>query len=262
MAAEHRDRLVELISLWYVEAGKYGVLPLDGRAQQRFAEERPQIAEARESYVYYPGTQAVPGTAAVSVLNRSYTITADVELPEPGVVPTVLDAIGVDTSDGLEELGRAPAKGVLFSHGGIEGGYSLFVLDGHLHYAYNHLGRSLIHLRSGEPIPTGRRVALRYEFERTGQGQPRQGKGAPGVGRLFFDDAVVGEVTFDVTIPLLLGLGGGVTAGREEGSPICGELYTPPFPFTGTLHSVTVNVGREHLTPDPEAEMRIIMARQ
>jgi arylsulfatase A-like enzyme len=236
VAATHRDKLIEMISLWYVEAGKYGVLPIDGRGQQRFADERPQIAPDRDTYEYYPGTQAVPGNAAVSVINRSHTITAEVDIPDGG------------------------AEGVLLAHGGIEGGYSLFVQGGHLHYLYNFVGRSRTHLTSSRPVPTGR-ATLRYEFERTGEAAPREGRGAPGIGRLYIDDEVVGEATFDMTIPILIGLGGGVTAGREEGSPVC-DLYRPPFPFTGTLGSVVVEVGREHLSADHEAAMRIAMARQ
>ena len=59
LAAEHRDKLIEMIGQWYVEAGKYNVLPVDGRGVQRFAEERPTIAKDRTSYTYYPGTQSV-----------------------------------------------------------------------------------------------------------------------------------------------------------------------------------------------------------
>ena len=83
-------------------------------------------------------------------------------------------------------------------------GYSLFVQDGHLHYVYNFLGRSWTHLTSSRPVPTGR-VRLRYEFERTGEAAPPEGRGATGIGRLFIGDEVVGEATFDVTIPILIG---------------------------------------------------------
>ena len=57
LADEHRDKLIEMIAQWYVEAGKYNVLPIDGSAVQRLMTERPQIAEARTSYTYWPGTQ-------------------------------------------------------------------------------------------------------------------------------------------------------------------------------------------------------------
>jgi hypothetical protein len=109
-------------------------------------------------------------------------------------------------------------------------------------------------------VPSGQ-VTVRHEFERTGDAAPREGRGAPGIGRLFIGDDAVGETTFDVTIPILIGLGGGVIAGREEGSPVC-DLYQPPFPFTGGLDAVTVQVGREQLSSDPVAQMRIAMARQ
>jgi hypothetical protein len=164
------------------------------------------------------------------------TITAEVDIPDDG------------------------AEGVLFAHGGVDGGYTLFVQDGHLHHLYDFLGRSRTHIASSRPVPAGR-VTLGYEFERTGDAAPREGRGAPGIGRLYIGDEVVGEAAFDVTIPILIGLGGGVTAGREEGSPIC-DLYRPPFPFTGALGAVTVQVGRDHLRSDSEAAMRIAMARQ
>ena len=69
-----------MIALWYTEAGKYNVLPLDSRGTMRFADERPQIAAERDDYVYFPGTQAVPENVAAKVLNRAHTITVDVEV--------------------------------------------------------------------------------------------------------------------------------------------------------------------------------------
>ena len=57
LADQERDRLIAMIGMWYVEAGKYDVLPIDSRGTARFADERPQIAEPRKRYVYYPGTQ-------------------------------------------------------------------------------------------------------------------------------------------------------------------------------------------------------------
>jgi arylsulfatase len=70
-----------MISLWYIEAGKYKVLPIDSRGTLRFMDERPAIAPQRMNYTYYPGTQMIPDQQAVNVLNRSHSITADVEVP-------------------------------------------------------------------------------------------------------------------------------------------------------------------------------------
>ena len=103
VADQHPEVLQELISGWYVEAGKYNVLPLDGPNPARFSTPRPQLAGARERYVYYPNTQSVPESVAVKVLNRPHVIAALVDIPGGG------------------------AEGVLLSHGGNSGGYTLFV---------------------------------------------------------------------------------------------------------------------------------------
>jgi len=123
VAEENRPRLIEMIAQWYVEAGKYNVLPVDGRGQQRFADERPQIAVDRTSYVYYPGTQEVPVNAAPRIINRPHSITADVEIPKGG------------------------AEGVLISQGGIDGGYSFYVKEGKLQYTYNYVARTFYHAK-------------------------------------------------------------------------------------------------------------------
>jgi arylsulfatase len=88
LAATHRDKLIEMIALWYVEAGKYNVLPLDSRGTARVADERPQLTKDRQTYVYFPRTQTVPENVAVKVLNRAHSLTADVEIPAGGA-PTV-----------------------------------------------------------------------------------------------------------------------------------------------------------------------------
>ena len=233
--AEVRAKLIEMIGQWYVEAGKYNVLPVDGRGQQRFADQRPQIAVGRTSYTFYPGTQEVPVNAAANVMNRPYSITADVEIAEGD-------------------------EGVLISQGGIDGGYSLYVQDGRLQHLYNYVARTYFHVASQETIPTGRHQ-LRYEFELIGEPQVLQGKGAPGLGQLYIDNELVGQVEISVTNPIMLGLASGVAIGRDEGSPVTMEHYEGPFPFTGKIHTVTVDVSGD-LIVDTEAQMRAIMARQ
>jgi arylsulfatase len=234
-AAKNRTKLIEMIATWYVEAGKYNVLPVDGRGVSRFADPRPQIAVARTSYTYYPGTQMVPINACPVVLNRPHSITADVEIPKGG------------------------AEGALLSAGDVQGGYSFYVKDGKLHYFYNYVGSSFCHVESNIPVPEGRHK-LRFEFEVTGQPDVRNGKGAPGRGQLYIDDKLVGQVDIPLTMPLSLGLGGGIVCGADTGSPVTSE-YKPPFKFTGTLYGVTIDVSGEHIK-DEEAEMRKVMARQ
>jgi len=235
VAGENRAKLIEMIAQWYVEAGKYNVLPVDGRGQQRFAEERPAITTARTRYTYYPGTQEVPVNAGANIINRSHSITADVEIPTGG------------------------AEGVLISQGGVDGGYSFFVQNGRLHYLYNYVARTFYHVESNIPVPEGRHQ-LRYEFEKTGDPDIFKGMGAAGRGQFYIDGTLVGQVEMAVTNPIMLGLASGVAVGADPGSPVSSK-YRGPYPFTGKIHSVTVDVSGD-LIRDTEAEMRAIMARQ
>ena len=236
VADENRAKLIEMIAQWYVEAGKYNVMPIDGRGPIRVMDERPTISVARSSYTYYPGTQPVAVSAGANVMNRPHSITADVQIPEEGV------------------------EGVVFSHGGSDGGYSLYVKDGLLHYVHNYMASEYLHVGSTEKVPSGSHQ-LRFEFEVTGPPDIPGGKGVPGRAQLYFDDRLVGQADFPYTTPLMFGVAGGaLECGRDSGAPVTPE-YKPPFEFTGTIDSVTVDVSGE-LIKDSEAEMRQIMARQ
>ena len=81
LADKEKGRLITMIGMWYTEAGKYNVLPIDSRGLQRVREERPQIAENRNRYVLYPDTQSIPAGAAPQILNRPFSINAEVEIP-------------------------------------------------------------------------------------------------------------------------------------------------------------------------------------
>ena len=234
VAADNRERLVGMIAAWYVEAGKYKVLPLDGSAVQRMATERPQLAPARARYTYFPDTQTVPWFAAVHVLNRPHSITADVEIPGGG------------------------AQGVLLCQGSGMGGYALYIKDGMLTYAHNYVGRTIYQVVSAAPTPEGRHQ-LRFEFEVTGQPDIPHGKGTPGRGQLYVDGKLVGDAEIPVTTPIVFNPGG-LTCGSNPGLPVTSE-YASPFKFTGTIYSVTVDVSGD-LIKDTEAELRVVMARQ
>ena len=235
LAAANRPKLIEMIATWYVEAGKYNVLPVDSRGVSRFADPRPQIAIARTSYTYYPGTQMVPINAGPTVLNRPHSITADVEIPKGG------------------------AEGALLSAGDVQGGFSFYVQGGKLHYVYNYVGSEFYHVESDVRVPDGRHK-LRFEFEVTGKPDIAKGRGAPGRGQLYIDGKLVGQADIPLTMPLSLGLGGGMVCGADSGSPVW-DKYKPPFKFSGTLHGVTVDVSGE-LIKDDEAAVRMVLARQ
>jgi arylsulfatase len=235
VADQHRDKLIELISLWYVEAGKYNVLPIDGSGVQRLTTERPQVAEPRNLYVFRPGTQSVPFFAGPRVLNRPHNITADVEISDPGA-----------------------DNGVLLSQGSGIGGWALYLHQGRLHYAHNYVGREIHRVAAPEPVPPGRH-SLRFEFEPTGEPDFARGRGAPARAQLYVDEVLVAQQEFPVTIPIIINPGPTV-CGYNHGSPVSPD-YSSPFHFTGTLHSVTIDLSGELIT-DSETEMRLAMAKQ
>ncbi|MGY1804466.1 arylsulfatase [Blastococcus sp. SYSU D00922] len=233
VAREHPAKLIELIAQWYVEAGKYDVLPIDGSGTARMMVERPQVAEPRDTYVFRAGTSAVPYFAGPRVLNRPHSITADVEVP-----------------DG--------ADGVLLAQGSGVGGWSFYLVDGRPHYAHNYLARSIHRVSAPEAVPPGRH-RLRFEFEPTGQPDLAQGRGTPGRAQLYVDGDLVAQEEFAVTIPIVINPGA-VTCGADPGSPVSPD-YRSPFRFAGTLHTVTVDLSGELIT-DSDSEMRLAMARQ
>jgi arylsulfatase A-like enzyme len=235
VAAENPAKLIEMIAAWYVEAGKYNVLPIDSRGQQRGADPRPQIGLARTSYTYYPGTQVVPGNAGPSLMNRPYSITADVDTPKGG------------------------AEGVLLSAGNGQGGFSFYVQDAKLQFVYSYVGSQFFHIESNAKVPEGRHK-LRFEFQVTGKVDYKSGKGAPGRGQLYIDDKLVGQGDIPLTMAVVIGIVGGIVCGADTGSPVW-DKYKPPFKFTGTLYGTTVDVSGDQVR-HPEAEMRVHMARQ
>ena len=235
IAETNRAKLIEMIAQWYVEAGKYNVLPVDGRGQQRFADPRPVIATDRSRYIYFPGTQEVSASAAPKILNRPHTITALVDIPDGG------------------------AEGVLVSQGGVDGGFTFYLRDARLHYTYNYVADQRFQIVGDVDVPAGRH-ALSFEFEPTAEPQPMQGKGSPGVAKLFIDGTPAGQGELPVTIPLTLGLASGVSVGADAGSPVTDE-YPTPYAFTGTIERVVYDVSGKSIV-DHEAEIRQALARQ
>jgi arylsulfatase len=234
LAAEQPEKLEEMITRWYVEAGKYQVLPLDGTLMQRILAERPKLAAGRDRFVFYPNISVVPLGSVPQVFNRPHSITADVEIPANG------------------------AEGVLLAHGGVAGGYVLFVKDGKLHYVHSYLGLEELKVSSTIAIPEGR-TTLRYEFEPTGKPNAREGKGTPGRAQLYIDEELVGNEEFPVTVPITFGIEG-LSCGYDFGEAVSKE-YHGSFEFTGHIHSVTVDLSGDLITDD-EATVRMIMAQQ
>lgn len=134
---------------------------------------------------------------------------------------------------------------------------------GRLHYVHNYVGAQEFSVSSDDTLQPGKH-SLRYEFAPTGPPDLQAGKGTPGVAKLFVDGNQVGTAEFPVTIPLALGIGGGLTVGRAPGSPVS-HRYTTPFAYTGTISTVTYDVSvasDEDIDEVKKSHARVAMARQ
>jgi arylsulfatase len=238
LAAQERDRLIAMIGMWYVEAGKYDVLPIDSRATARMADERPQIAVDRKKCVYYPGTQSIPMNAAPRLVNVPHSMSVHATVPKGG------------------------AEGVLISMGGCDGGFVFYVKDDKLTYGYNYVADKRFKVQSNNGgIPEGDHI-FSFEFTPTGKADPARGKGVPAHIELFIDGKPVGDGNLPVTIPLSIGLSAGICVGADAGSPVMtDEDYQGPFAFTGTVKKAMVDVTGDAIE-DQAAKMRIYLARQ
>jgi arylsulfatase len=151
------------------------------------------------------------------------------------------------------------AEGVLFSMGGNDGGFSLYVQAGKLTYGYNYVADQYFKVQSENGVSEGDHI-FSFEFTPTGQPDIPKGKGVPARIKLFVDGQPVGTGDLPVTIPVNLGLAAGVSIGADTGAPVMTD-YHSPYTFTGTVKKVMVDMTGEPIE-DKEARMRMYLARQ
>ncbi|MFZ0529580.1 MAG: hypothetical protein WAL91_03460, partial [Propionicimonas sp.] len=235
VASEYPEKLAELITLWWREAEKYQVLPLDGEVLYRLGVERPTLSGPTDKHVFYPGGAGIPFSAMPRTYNRPWSLTADLVVPEGG------------------------AEGVLVANGGRTGGYTFFVKDQRAHFLYNWLGREHFWVRTSDPLPEGE-VTVRYEFEPTGAPDPAQGRGVPARGQLYVNGVLAASIDMPYSVLNMFGTQG-LTCGYDGGEPAAPEEYSGSFPFTGTIKRVTLDLSGE-LIVDSEADLRVAMVRQ
>jgi len=228
LAEKYPGKLKELIELWWIEAGKYNVLPLDSRMQLRMSERKPSTGSQGNRHTYYAGMAAQFEYTAVNLKNRSHTISADVVVPDCG------------------------AEGVLLAHGSWFAGYSLYVKDQRLTFVHNYLGLSEYRIQANQDLPKGN-VKLQFRFVRTGEHQGR--------GYLFINGKQVGEAEIPRTIPAVIETSGeGLCCGYDSGVPVSPD-YVAPFTFTGQIEQVVVET-EEVGSIDLEAQIRTAFTDQ
>ena len=227
LADVHPDKLQELVDLWWQEAERHQVLPLDDTLLARLLADKPRIFEQRDFYTY-TGRVRLPRQGSPSLRDCSYTISAEVEIGEGD-------------------------EGVIVSYGGVDGGLSLCLVDGRLHYVKNFLGRAHYVASASEPVQPGRRV-IDVLFERT----------APNAGeaRMYVDGALQASIAVERMNAVAFSSSEGLEVGSDTVSPVW-TGYRSPFEFTGTIRRVVLSLPRGEAPLTPEmARAEYVMAMQ
>jgi arylsulfatase A-like enzyme len=234
LARDHPDKLKQLIDIWFEEAEKYDVLPLDDRLPPEIlADPRPQPEPPRDTFVYYPDTADVPESVAANTRGRSYKILAEVELTSPD------------------------AEGVIFAHGSRFGGHVLFIKEQRLWYVYNFLGIAPEQQFVSDKLDLGKRV-LGMEFAKESTGEHGE---AHGTTSLYVDEEAVATGPMRTQLSYFTLCGDGLCVGRDSADAVSKE-YRSPYRFKGgTILQVEVNVGDDRYV-DLEKEAAAMLARE
>jgi arylsulfatase len=212
LAAKNPEKLEEMKKLFLSEAARNHVLPLDDRGPARVVGARPTIVGDRKSFSFRAGSVRMPEDIVRTTFNRSYSITADIEVPAKGA-----------------------KEGVVVASGGYFAGFSMYLQQGKPKFTYNYFGSKYTTLEGKNALPAGK-ASLRYEFAYDGGGL---GKG--GAAKLYANDVLVAEKRIDATVPLGFSADETLDVGIDTGTPAA-DTYTGTFPFTGKIGTVTFNL--------------------
>ena len=225
LAESKPEKLAEMIDLWWQQADAHQVLPLDDRFAERFAENATRHLGDRRAFTFHNGMGHLPTDVCPDLRSRSYSIEADVEVPEN-------------------------ASGVLISHGDATCGYALYMQDGVLTHDIN-IGQHQI-IASPAKVPAGRHK-LTFRAQRSG---PNIGDRI--VGTLLVDGHEVAKAGFVHGFVNFVSWSG-IDIGMSRGSPV--SHYAAPFKFTGTLKKVTVIIEPDQVL-DAKAAAEVALARE
>jgi arylsulfatase A-like enzyme len=231
VAAEHPEKLKELQRLWLIEAVKYNVLPLDDRRIERFNSDlsgRPQLVKGN-SQVLFGGMSRLSENSVLNLKNKSYSVTAEVEVPEGG------------------------ANGVMIAQGGAFAGWSFYLHEGKPKYCHNLAGLAHFYVESDQTVPAGTHQ-VRMEFAYDGGGLAKGGTAS-----LFIDGKPVGDGRIDATVPMIYSGDETCDLGSDTGTPVSEDYDEASSRFSGKVNWVKLEIGddnHDHLI-SPEELMRV-----
>ena len=238
VADKYPGKLKQMQELLWVEMAKYQVLPLDSSVAARAVAPRPSPTAGRSVFTYSGETvTGIPRANAPNVLNTSYTITADITIPDGG------------------------AEGMINTIGGRFGGYGLYVLKSKPIFVWNLLGMKKIRWEGPAALSPGKHT-IEFDFKYDGLGFATlafnniSGLGRGGSGTLKIDGKIAATHKLEHTVPMVLPLDESFDIGADTGTPVDDYDYQCPFKFTGKINKLTIAVERPKLTPDDKRQLK------
>jgi hypothetical protein len=230
LAASNPQKLKEMQELFWVEARKYQVLPLDASKFTRFVAPRPSLAAGRTEFNYTKPVTGIPLGDAPNLLNTSYTITADIEVPAGG------------------------AEGMLLTEGGRFGGWGFYLVKGKPVFTWNLLDLKRVRWEGPEQLAPGKHTLV-FDFKYDGLGAGTlafnnlSGIARGGTGVLKVDGKEGASQKLERTIPLLLQWDETFDIESDTGTGVDDRDYQVPFALTGKIVKLNIKIDRPKLSP-------------
>jgi arylsulfatase len=240
LAAKHPQKVQELKRMFIAEAKKHQVFPMDASVAARIVAPRPNITAGRTEFVYTRPMVGLPQGDSPLLLNTSYTVTAEIEVPPAG------------------------AEGMLLTSGGRFGGYGFYLLKGRPVWLWNMVDLERIKWEGTEALAPGKHT-IEFEFKYEGAGAGTlafndfSGVGRPGTGSLKIDGKVVDTKKMPRTLPMILQWDESFDIGSDTLTGVNDADYKPPFAFTGKLDKLTVKLDRPQLSPAEAKKLEAAM---
>src|SRR4029453_15319940 len=222
LAAKNPDKLKELQGLFMDEARKYEGLPLVISIPERLLAPRPSAVAGRTEFTYDREVSGLPTGNAPNVLTRSFSITAEVEVPAGG------------------------GEGMLVTEGGRFGGYGLYLLKGKPVFTYNLLALERFGWESAQALTPGKHTIV-FDFKYDGPGMAK-----PGPGTLSVDGTEVAKKSIPPTVPALFTIDESFDVGVDTRTSVDDKDYQPPSRFTGKHNKLTIKLEPPNRTAEEE----------
>jgi arylsulfatase A-like enzyme len=231
IAAKHPQKVKEMKQMFIAEARKYQVFPMDASVAARIVAPRPNITAGRTEFVYTRPMTGLPQGDSPFLLDASYTITADIDVPQGG------------------------AEGMILTSGGRFGGYGFYLLKGKPVFLWNLVDLQRVKWEAPEALAPGRHTLV-FDFKYDGLGvgtlafNNMSGLGRSGTGTLSVDGKAVQTITMQRTLPMILQWDEAFDIGSDTLTGVNDADYQPPFPLTAKLDKLTIKIDRPKLSPE------------